>query len=52
MKKPISTIIKDQADQLAIERASNKSPLFDRKIETATEGLIRISIGRFLISYL
>jgi integrase len=40
MRKYISTITKDPADRLEKERASNKSPLFDRKIETATEGLI------------
>ena len=40
MKKPVSTIIKEQAAGVEAEKIGNKSPFFDRKIETATEGLL------------
>jgi hypothetical protein len=40
MKRPSSTILKKQADGAERERVGNKGPLFDIKIETATEGLI------------
>jgi integrase len=40
MKKPVSTIIKEQAAGVEAEKFGNKSPFFDRKIEIATEGLL------------
>jgi hypothetical protein len=40
MKRPTSTILKKQADGAERERVGNNGPLFDRKIETATGGLI------------
>jgi integrase/recombinase XerD len=42
MKKTTSTILKEQDDGIEVEeeKLGNKSPLFDRKIEIATEGLL------------
>ena len=39
MKKTTSTILKEQDDGIEVEeeKLGNKSPLFDRKIEIATE---------------
>jgi hypothetical protein len=40
MSKPVSTILKERQSGIEDENAGNKNPLFDRKIETATEGLL------------
>jgi hypothetical protein len=40
MSKPVSTILKERQSGIESENAGNKNPLFDRKIETATEGLL------------
>lgn len=53
MKKTTSTILKEQDDGIEVEeeKLGNKSPLFDRKIEIATEGCFRVSQKHFVTNY-
>ena len=51
MSKPVSTILKERQSGIEDENAGNKNPLFDRKIETATEGLLLVSQIHFIINY-
>jgi hypothetical protein len=52
MSKPVSTILKERQSGIEDENAGNKNPLFDRKIETATEGFASLFLKiHFIINY-